>query len=128
MIKNSFILYKLLYLVLPFIRTAKGYSRRWLIIFDISLKLFIWKFPKKLIIGSSLHRNNRAVMLITKLNEVFILPREGLISSDSPSIDSFPIEIALPCLDPISIGTFRVDPFLLRLVFTPILGVTLRIA
>jgi hypothetical protein len=31
---------------------------------------------------------------------------------------------ALPCLDPISIGTFRVDPFLLRLVFTPILGVT----
>ena len=35
---------------------------------------------------------------------------------------------ALPCLDPISIGTFRVDPFLLRLVFTPILGVTLRIS
>uniref|UniRef100_A0A453SB07 Uncharacterized protein n=1 Tax=Aegilops tauschii subsp. strangulata TaxID=200361 RepID=A0A453SB07_AEGTS len=35
---------------------------------------------------------------------------------------------ALPCLDPISIRTFRVDPFLLRLVFTPILGVTLRIA
>ena len=33
----------------------------------ISLKLFVWKFPEKLIIGSSLHRNNRAVMLITKL-------------------------------------------------------------
>jgi hypothetical protein len=34
---------------------------------------------------------------------------------------------ALPCLDPISIGTFHVDPFLLHLVFTPILGVTLCI-
>jgi hypothetical protein len=33
----------------------------------IPLKLFIWKFPEKLIIGSSLHRNNRVVMLITKL-------------------------------------------------------------
>jgi hypothetical protein len=35
---------------------------------------------------------------------------------------------ALPCLDPISIRTFCVDPFLLCLVFTPILGVTLCIA
>ncbi|KAL5642553.1 hypothetical protein ACJX0J_000825, partial [Zea mays] len=34
-----FILYKLLYLVLPFIRTAKGYSRRWLIIFDLRLEI-----------------------------------------------------------------------------------------
>uniref|UniRef100_K4A4E2 Uncharacterized protein n=1 Tax=Setaria italica TaxID=4555 RepID=K4A4E2_SETIT len=34
-----------------------------------SLKLFVWKFPEKLIIGCSLHRNNRAVMLITKLVE-----------------------------------------------------------
>jgi len=27
------------------------------------------KFPKKLIIGSSLHQNNRVIMLITKLFE-----------------------------------------------------------
>jgi hypothetical protein len=35
---------------------------------------------------------------------------------------------ALPCLDSISIETFRVNPFLLSLIFTYILGVTLRIA
>ena len=35
---------------------------------------------------------------------------------------------ALPCLDLISIGTFCVYPFLLCLIFIPILGVTLRIA
>jgi len=35
----------------------------------ISLKLFVWEFPEKEIIGSSLHQNNRVVMPITKLVE-----------------------------------------------------------
>lgn len=35
----------------------------------ISLKLFVWKFPEKLMMGSSLQRNNNTVMLITKLFE-----------------------------------------------------------
>jgi hypothetical protein len=35
---------------------------------------------------------------------------------------------ALPYLDPISIRTFRDDPFLLCLLITPILGVTRHIA
>jgi hypothetical protein len=29
----------------------------------------------------------------------------------------------LPCLDPTSVETFRIDLFMLRIVFTPILGV-----
>ena len=37
-------------------------------------------------------------------------------------------ESVLVSLDHISIGTFHVDLFLLRLVFTPILRVTIRIA
>ena len=33
----------------------------------LTLYTILWKFPEKLIIGSSLHRNNRPVMIITKL-------------------------------------------------------------
>ncbi|KAL5665450.1 hypothetical protein ACJX0J_025558, partial [Zea mays] len=81
----------------------------------ILLKLFVWKFSEKLIIGC-LHRNNRVVMLITKLNQCLSFLSEN--------------EVFILCMDPCLYLplTFHVDPFLLRLIFTPILGVTLRIS
>jgi hypothetical protein len=52
----------------------------------ISLKLFVWKFSEKLIISSSLHRNNRAFMLITKLVEEMKYSQGLSFSSDVESI------------------------------------------
>ncbi|KAL5645173.1 hypothetical protein ACJX0J_002323 [Zea mays] len=69
-----FILYKLLYLVLPFIRTAKGYSRRWLIIFDLRLEITFFV--------SSIHRSFTHIysigILIGILNPMIIICEDAV--------------------------------------------------